>query len=92
MDFLFFGLTATCLFVFRRRESRSGQSESPRGLARVPGHPWTTLFFALACWAVVLNTIYTYPRNTVVGFAILFARIPMYFLWSRQKSKRSSQP
>jgi basic amino acid/polyamine antiporter, APA family len=92
MDFLFFGLTATCIFIFRRRESQSGQSDSPRGLARVPGHPWTTLFFAVSCWAVVLNTIYTYPRNTAVGFAILFAGIPMYFFWSRRNAKRSPLP
>jgi basic amino acid/polyamine antiporter, APA family len=92
MDFLFFGLTATCLFVFRRKDSQANLHAAPRGLARVPGHPWTTLFFTVACWAVVLNTIYTYPRNTAVGFGILFAGIPMYFFWSRQKAKRSPQP
>jgi hypothetical protein len=40
---------------------------------------------------VVLNTIYTYPRNTAVGFGILFAGIPMYFFWNWHKAKRSQE-
>jgi basic amino acid/polyamine antiporter, APA family len=91
MDFLFFGLTASCLFAFRRRESKMESRDSGRGLARMPGHPWSTIIFIFACWAVVLNTIYTYPRNTAVGFGILFAGIPMYFFWNWKKSRRSQE-
>ena len=87
MDFLFFGLTATCLFVFRRRERRAGAAEGSRQFIRVPGHPLTTILFVAAAWLVVINTIFTYPRNTAVGFGILFAGIPVYFFWSRQKRK-----
>ena len=87
MDFLFFGLTATCLFVFRRRERRAGATETSRDFIRVPGHPLTTILFVAAAWLVVINTIFTYPRNTAVGFGILFAGIPVYFYWSRQKRK-----
>lgn len=88
MDFLFFGLTATCLFVFRRRapEAPSGIHEK---FARMPGHPVTTFLFVSVCWLVVINTIFTYPRNTAVGFGILLAGIPAYFFWAYQK-KRSS--
>src|SRR4029077_9114146 len=68
MDFLFFGLTATCLFVFRRRDARAGEGQTP-GYA-TPGHPVTTALFVAASWLVVINTIYKYPRNTAVGFAI----------------------
>jgi len=88
MDFLFFGLSATCLFVFRRRARNSGFSGDDRRFFRVPGHPVTTLLFVIASWLVVLNTIFTYPRNTAIGFGILFAGIPVYFFWSRQKARR----
>ncbi|HKW87126.1 MAG TPA: amino acid permease [Candidatus Acidoferrales bacterium] len=90
MDFLFFGLTATCLFVFRRRERETAAVGADGDFIRVPGHPVTTILFVAAAWLVVLNTIFTYPRNTAVGFGILFAGIPVYFFWSRQKRKREA--
>ena len=47
MDFLFFGLTATTIFVFRRRAVRSAMNASPG--YRVPGHPATTPLFVAVC-------------------------------------------
>src|SRR5260370_30276792 len=67
-DFIAYGLTATCLFVFRRRDQSSG----PRltNDYRAPGHPFTTLFFTFVCSAVVAGTVYSYPRNTVIVLGI----------------------
>ena len=48
---------------------------------RVPGHPYTTIFFTAVCWAVVAGTVYSYPRNTVIGLGIVLAGIPIYFFW-----------
>jgi APA family basic amino acid/polyamine antiporter len=94
MDFLFFGLTATCLFVFRRREveSRAPFGSSTAGNAgayRVPGHPVTTVLFIAASWLIVANTIYNYPGNTAVGMGILLAGIPVYFFWRWRQRLRS---
>lgn len=79
MDWLFFGLTASCIFVFRARDkySRSAGNPESRGY-RVPGHPWTTTVFTTAAWLVVLNTIYKYPRNSGVAVCILLLGIPVY--------------
>jgi APA family basic amino acid/polyamine antiporter len=85
MDFLFFGLTATCLFVFRRRE-RNVRQPQPTGY-RVPGHPITTAIFVAACWLVVANTIYRYPENTLIGMAILLLGLPVYALWHLRQKK-----
>jgi APA family basic amino acid/polyamine antiporter len=76
MDFLFFGLTATCLFVFRHRDTGGAEAGY-----RVPGHPFTTALFVAVCWLVVLNTIYRYPGNSLIGMAILLAGVPVYFFW-----------
>jgi len=77
MDFLFFGLTASCLFVLRRRE-RTGEGSGRAGY-RVPGHPVSTAVFILICWLVVANTIYKYPANSLLGMAILLLGLPIYF-------------
>ena len=76
VDFIFFGLTACCIFVFRRAKD----TLADQGVA-VPGHPVTTLIFIAACWLVVINTIYKYPHNSLIGIGILLAGIPAYLFW-----------
>ena len=78
MDFIFFGLTASTLFVFRRRAG---------SVRRTPGHPWTTALFVAVCWLVVANTVYRYPTNTLIGMSILLAGVPAYFLWNSLNRK-----
>ncbi len=86
MNFVFFGLSATCLFVLRRRESQA--SPRPASGFRVPGHPFTTLVFIAACWLVVIDTIYKYPMNALAGIAILLLGVPVYGVWHQMKRKR----
>jgi basic amino acid/polyamine antiporter, APA family len=74
MDAMFWALTAGCLFVLRRREPAA--SAFP-----MPGHPWTTAAFCLVCAGVVANTIYQYPKNTLIGMAILASGVPLYYIW-----------
>jgi basic amino acid/polyamine antiporter, APA family len=76
MDWIFFGLTASCLFVLRRRDDSPPQF-------RMPLHPVSTALFCLVCWAVVANTIYRYPENTLIGVGILISGIPVYFIWRK---------
>jgi len=84
MDWLFFGLAASCIFVFRSREKRGARASASAGEAgyRVPGHPWTTGTFVASAALIVLDTIYKYPRNAGVALCILLAGVPVYFLVS----------
>ncbi|HET7871180.1 MAG TPA: amino acid permease [Terriglobales bacterium] len=75
MDFTFFTLTASCLFLLRRKGPASGFN--------APGHPWTTGFFCICCAAVVATAIYQFPKNTLIGFAILATGVPVYYIWKR---------
>jgi APA family basic amino acid/polyamine antiporter len=79
VDFIFFGLTAVCIFIFRRRAKNASTGY------KVPGHPLTTLFFIAACCIVVVSTVYSYPKNSIIGFAILLAGLPVYLLWKMQR-------
>lgn len=82
VDFIFFGATALCVFMFRRRRT---DTELANRIATVPGHPVTTAVFVAICWLVVINTVYRYPHNTVIGLAILLAGIPVFFLWRSRR-------
>jgi APA family basic amino acid/polyamine antiporter len=110
VDFIWFGLTAASIFVFRRRAKalarRAGlradsttlkvaqdanhiandaeinsSIETPDAGYKVPGHPVTTALFVVACWLIVISTVYKYPAQSVIGILIVVAGIPAYFFW-----------
>jgi basic amino acid/polyamine antiporter, APA family len=74
MDFIFFALTAGCLFVFRAR----GEP------CRMPGHPLTTLSFIGICALVVYSTFVHDPAHALIGLALTLAGVPVYLLWRRR--------
>ena len=84
VDFIFFGLTASCLFVFRRRDG----GVTSEGF-RTPGHPWTTAIFVAGCWLFVANLVAQKPRDTLLGMAILLTGVPAFALWSARRSRGS---
>lgn len=87
MDCLFFGLTAACLFVMRRRAA----AQSAEAMAyRVPGHPWTTLLFITAEWIVVVSTFAHDPKRSFIGLGIALAGLPAYFLWQARNRKEDA--
>lgn len=86
IDALFFGLTASCLFVLRHRE-RHGQAQPPG--FRVPGHPFTTALFIVACWLIVANALWKDPRNSFIGVVILALGLPVYWAWQRHRNPGS---
>ena len=59
---------------------------------RVPGHPFTTLFFICACCAVVVSTVFRYPHNSLIGLGIMLSGLPVYLFWRTQKTMGRSTP
>ena len=78
-DWIFFGLAAATLFVYRRRE--------PATPFRAPGHPWTTGLFVLAAAYVVLGAVVSNPGNALRGALTLAAGIPAYAWWRRGETR-----
>ncbi len=85
VDWIFFGLTACCVFVLRRRDRQSGGALEIKH--RIPGHPLTTVLFVLAAALVVAGTLYKYPGDSAIGMVILAAGVPAYTFW-RFREKR----
>jgi len=79
IDFVFFALTAACIFVFRRRGARGSFS--------MPGYPITTIAFICVCAAVVVSTFRADPAHSIAGLAITLAGIPVYLLWRARAAR-----
>ncbi len=82
-DFIFFGLTAGCVFLYRKK--LTGQVK-PAGGFSMPGHPVTTALFIAVCFLIVVNTIYSYPINTMIGLLIILTGVPVFYYWHRRKA------
>ncbi len=75
---LFYGLTASTLFVFRRT-----LPDAPRPY-RALGYPLLPALFVLVAIALIINTFVATPRLAFVGIAIMLSGLPFYLYWSRQ--------
>jgi APA family basic amino acid/polyamine antiporter len=84
VDVIFFALTASTVFIFRSRAGREfSRNES---VFRIPGHPFTTLFFILACCGVAFSTLYSYFYNSLIGLGLMLTGVPAYLFWKSQKA------
>jgi APA family basic amino acid/polyamine antiporter len=79
VDFVFLSATAATLFVFRKRDPRQAEVQTPL-------HPATTLFFVALCLAVVTSTFVESPRQSLFGWLLIGAGLPVYFLWRARRS------
>jgi APA family basic amino acid/polyamine antiporter len=86
-DWIFFGLAAGALFVYRGRE-RAGLPSGEAGY-RMPGFPVLALLFILAAGYVVVGSVASNPGNALRGGAILLLGIPVYLFW-RVNNQRST--
>jgi amino acid transporter len=80
----FYALAVAAVFVLRVR-----QPGLPRPY-RVWGYPLVPAIFLLASAYMVLNALYTDPRNTGVTFLIILAGVPVFWLWLRTARRRSA--
>jgi APA family basic amino acid/polyamine antiporter len=79
VDVVFFALTAVCVFLFRKHRARAAD------VFRVPGHPFTTLFFIAACGVITFSLIYKFPLNSAISFGIMLLGVPAYFVWAARR-------
>jgi APA family basic amino acid/polyamine antiporter len=76
---IFYGLGAMSIFVYRRREPHAFRP------FRVPGYPITPALFVIASAAIVLNTLVTQPRRALLGLAVVLVGAPAYWVWRRAR-------
>ena len=76
--YIFYGATATGVFILRRRMPDAHRPY------RVWGYPVVPAIFILFCVGLFFNTIITQPREALIGLALIAAGIPAYFLFRRK--------
>jgi basic amino acid/polyamine antiporter, APA family len=72
---IFYGMAAASIFAYRRKYP---------GLKRpyrVPGYPWTPLVFVLAAAVLVINSILSAGRDSLLGLGLVALGLPAYLVW-----------
>ena len=80
-DWIFFGLAASTLLVFRQRDRLAGAA-APR--ISTPFYPLSVFLFMLAALYVVIGSIASNPGNALIGAVLILAGIPVYWFWRRR--------
>jgi APA family basic amino acid/polyamine antiporter len=83
VDYVFFGLSALALIVFRTRDARASTAAKP--FFTMPGHPWTTILFLVIAWSIVGDVLVKSPVDTSIGLGILLAGLPVYALFAARR-------
>jgi APA family basic amino acid/polyamine antiporter len=81
-DWIFFGLTALTLLVFRHRDGMAGVR------FRVPAYPTTVWLFAAAAGYVVVGSVLSNPGNAARGLGILAVGVPVFLYWRSMSARR----
>jgi len=81
--YAFVGLLALAIFVLRARD-RNTLDEGAAGF-RVPLHPVSTAVVMLVSWGIAIATCIAYPRDGLMGLAIVLSAVPIYFIWARYR-------
>ena len=81
-EWLFYALTASTIFVFRRRDTAAQRPYS------VWGYPALPTFFILAAIVLLVFSFADQPRNSIIGTGIILLGIPLHYLLQRRRPQR----
>ncbi len=78
-SWIFYGMNAAAVLVLRRK-----RPDMPRPY-RTVGYPLVPVLFVLGASGVVLSTLISSPRESLMGLALILAGLPFYFYWQRRR-------
>jgi APA family basic amino acid/polyamine antiporter len=79
MDWIFFGMTGACVFIFRRTRP---DIERPYSTL---GYPVTPAIFVATAAFFVLNTLIERPLHAWVGLIFTLIGVGVYYLFKRRQ-------
>jgi APA family basic amino acid/polyamine antiporter len=82
-EWMFYALTASTIFVFRRRDPAGSHPFN------IWGYPAVPLLFIAAAAVLLVFSILDQPRNSLAGMAVILLGIPLHALYQRTHKTRS---
>ena len=77
-SYIFFGLTGWALIKMKRKKLIT---------AKVIGYPVTPILFILFSFALVINTLITELRQSLIGLLLVFSGLPFYWYFKKNEIK-----
>jgi basic amino acid/polyamine antiporter, APA family len=85
-SFIFYGAVTLALFILRVKEPKT-----PRPY-KAWGYPVVPALFLIFCTALVAITLFTKPREALLGLGLMATGIPFYFWWNRKREGQIDPP
>jgi basic amino acid/polyamine antiporter, APA family len=77
-DWIFFGLTAASVFIFRKKLPNIKRDY------KTLGYPVTPILFVLMAAWFVINTLIEKPEQAIAGLIMLSIGLPVYYYWKNR--------
>lgn len=74
---IFYGMAAVAVFILRKKLANAHRP------FRVPGYPFVPAIFVLVSAVMTVLSIIDDPKRTLTWLGILFAGVPVYYVWKR---------
>lgn len=79
---IFIGLAAVSLFVYRARDK-----DAPAPSVQVPLHPWSTVLLLLAIVGVCVAVLVNQPLDSLYSAIVGLLGVVFYFTWTRRQAQ-----
>jgi len=80
-SWILYGMTTATVLVLRRK-----RPDLPRPYKTI-GYPVVPVLFVIMAAAIVVSALYNSPRESLMGLVLIFAGLPFYFHWRKQRAR-----
>jgi APA family basic amino acid/polyamine antiporter len=77
--FIYYGATTLGVFILRKK-----MPDAPRPY-KVWGYPIVPAIVIVFCAVLIVNTVFSRPREAAIGAALMLTGVPMYFIFKKNK-------
>ena len=77
--FIYYGATTLGVFILRKK-----MPDAPRPY-KVWGYPVVPAIVIIFCILLLINTVFSRPREAAIGVALMLTGVPMYWLFKRKQ-------
>jgi amino acid transporter len=78
-SWLLYGMTTAAVIVLRKK-----RPDMPRPYSTL-GYPAVPVLFVASAFCLVISTLFDSPRESLMGLVLIFAGLPFYFHWRKQR-------